>query len=349
MKRGQATTELALSSLVFVTVLLFGIHFAEAGHAMLKTKEAAAFALTHASGERTHSFTLSNVTSGNTFAPFAPAASGAVAQARYGAGWSGVLTQVEGTRVSCRADDTVSFEVQRPGGLTPNSNAALSYLRGVYRDRGGVSCTARGTLSLFRVPSSFAEGGDGFFKEQHAKLADLPVCGAGMPKNGNCPGRLATLTGDWAYEGRIGSALNADNPDVRQGVVNNPSYREVVENLFDLAGGPYSNPAGGGSGPPTPAQELMRIGGGVTPAQPEWIDETKFSMSYRGDVSGPQVRIPRHAVDPPYNPLLEYQTSGADLDNSLVRWNDNTGVVSGVPRCFMGLYGCQQNPLNPYP
>lgn len=342
-RRGQGTTELALGSLVFVTVLLFGIHFAEVGFAMLKMKEAAQFGVAHAAGQRVHRFSFSNVTSGNPYQPFDPAAAGAAAQARYGGGFRGVLTQLRRVRVRCQADDTVRFEVQRPGGLSPDTSSALTFLRSIYRDRGGVACRATGSISLFRVPEHLADEGAGaFFKAPHASLTDLPVCGVGLPRNGTCSGSLATLTGDWAFEGPLDDEVNDDNPDVRESEINNRPYRAVVEELFDRAGGPYSNATSW-----TPAQQLMNVGGGVTPAQTEWIDETRFAMSYKGDTAGGPVIITPHQIDPVYNPALSYQTSGADLDNPLVRWNPRTGVVRGVPRCFLGLYGCQQNQTNP--
>ena len=49
-RAGQATVELALGLLVFVTVLLFGIHFAEVGWLSLKVQEAGAWAMWEAAG-----------------------------------------------------------------------------------------------------------------------------------------------------------------------------------------------------------------------------------------------------------------------------------------------------------
>jgi hypothetical protein len=72
----------------------------------------------------------------------------------------------------------------------------------------------------------------------------------------------------------------------------------------------------------------------------QWFDETEFQMSYKGE-RGAGVNISRRKVAAGYNDELEYQTSGADLDNPLVSWDENTGDISGVPRCFMGLYGCR--------
>ena len=53
--RGQATVELALGLLIFVTVLIFGIHFAEMGFLSLKVTEASASAIWDATAYQTHS------------------------------------------------------------------------------------------------------------------------------------------------------------------------------------------------------------------------------------------------------------------------------------------------------
>ena len=74
--RGQATVELALGTLVMVTVLLYGIAFAEWGVAVQKVKGAAAFAISTAHGQRTHLFSNANVSAGDTFEPFDPSRAG---------------------------------------------------------------------------------------------------------------------------------------------------------------------------------------------------------------------------------------------------------------------------------
>jgi len=139
-------------------------------------------------------------------------------------------------------------------------------------------------------------------------------------------------------EVHTGPPLTANN-------VNNPSYRHVVERLFDIAGGPDT--LAPGPAPATQAQSMMWVGGGVRPVNAEWLDETAFNMSYVGDTGGANVRVPRHHVWPALLPALQYQTSGADLNNTGVQWNQANGVISGVPPCFLGLYGCQRSPLGP--
>ena len=53
-QRGQGTTELALGLLLFVTVLIFGIHFAEIGYLSLKVQESATSALWDTTSAKMH-------------------------------------------------------------------------------------------------------------------------------------------------------------------------------------------------------------------------------------------------------------------------------------------------------
>ncbi|MFY0582594.1 hypothetical protein ACN28S_57375 [Cystobacter fuscus] len=53
-RRGQALVETALGTMVFVTILVFGIYFAEVGALTLKVQEAANFALWEATGHVQH-------------------------------------------------------------------------------------------------------------------------------------------------------------------------------------------------------------------------------------------------------------------------------------------------------
>ena len=346
--RGQATVELALGALVLVTVLLFGVPFGELAIATLKVKEATAFAALDVTGQRSDTFSVPALASGNTFAPFNPAPVGAAAKARYadldgmsdraGNSWTQALTRLDAFDLSCRRDATLSFRLELSRGpKRPELNAALGWLRGRYRDQGGASCTAQARASAFRIPTGFAEGGDGFFQVKHREVLEMPVCGAGFPSGGSCAGRLAVLTGEWAFDGPMGDSQNEDVPSTEHGRVNNPAYRDAVKRVFDLNGGPLSD-----SSAITPGQHILEVAAGMRPgAQPEWLDETRFSMSALLDRSDPQVTISTHTLTTPANGRLSYQTSGADLHSDYVGWDEASGRVNGVPRCFLGLYGCR--------
>jgi hypothetical protein len=355
MKRGQALVELAIGSLVFITVLLFGIHFAEHAVVSMKLKEAAAFAAFDVTARQVHHFGLGELNTGNTFATFDPPAWGAQSQDRYkdfdglsdssGATQSiQAMTRAENFGLSCRADPLLYFGLSpavspyRPG---PNG-LAFAWLAGRFRGGGGASCTARATVTAFRIPTRWLDqGAQGFFIEQHHNIIDLPVCGAGRPSNGACPGSLAVLAGDWAFDDRPGRPLNEDVRSVERGVIANPAYKEMIERLFVLNGDTLSN------APNSPGRNLLRIGAGMNGSEPEWFDETLFQMSFKGDGAGPATQIRRvdmFSASTDGISDLDYQTSGAHLRSSYVQWDEWTGDINGVPRCFLGLKGCQASP-----
>ncbi len=344
--RGQSTVELALGALVFVTVLLFGVHFGEVGVAMLKVKEAATFAAFDVAAHRTDGFTAGAIASGTTFSSFNPGPIGQAAKARYrdldgmsdrsGPGWTQALTQLDRFSLGCERDATLKFQVAPTGGGHRGElSRAMRWLRNRYRDQGGASCRSEAWVSAIRIPTGFAEGPGGLFQAEHRSLIDLPLCGAGFAQSGACPGALAVLTGEWTFDGPLGDPRNGDVPSTEQGVVNNPPYRDLVKQLFDLNGGPLADSSG------TPAEHLMKVAAGVRASDPEYLDETAFSMSYQGDVNQPQVTVPTHPLALPAGNRIAYQTSGADLHSAYVGWNEVGGDVSGVPRCFLGLYGCE--------
>jgi hypothetical protein len=344
--RGQSTVELALGSLVFVTLILFGVHFGELAVAMLKVKESAHFAAFDVAGHRTDNFDNAEIASGTTFNTFNPVPVGAAAKTRYkdldgmsdrsGSTWTQALTRVDSFDLSCKTDQTLTFRVNFVGGnWRPELNTALAWLRGRYKNEGGASCHAEAKVEAFRIPTGFVEGGNGMFQAKHRELITIPACGAGFAKNGSCPGDLEILTGDWAMDGTQASTSD-DVPATEQLWVNNSAYKNFVEKLFELNGGPLAN------NPNTAATQLMSIAGGVTPNDTEYEEETHFSMSFQGDVGGGgQPDVPPHLMITPSSQRIVYQTSGADLHSNYVGWDDASGAIKGVPRCHLGLYGCE--------
>ena len=354
--RGQATTELALASVVFTTLLLMGIHYGELPMVMLKVKEAAAYAAFDVTAHRTHLFTRTNISSGNTFEPFDPAAVGVRAHDRYrdfdgmsdvshSGSWHQALTEARLDTLRCRADNSVQFGTQFFGGVRPQANAAYAYVRNMYRNEGGASCEVQATVRAFRVPGAFVEGNRGFAQATLQKISQLQVCGVGMPTNGTCRGRLAVLSGDWAFDGPVnsppGNSLNGDVNDVQDNDIDNPAYETAVKELFDRNGGPLSDNTAD-----TPGRHLMRVGAGLSEGDPEWFNETAFNMSFMGDrARGDHVEIPRRSLDPAdsiNSREVRYQTSGAHLSSSYLFWDQDSGELYGMPRCYLGLYGCRK-------
>jgi len=127
--------ELALGLLVFVTILLFGIHFAEIGYLSVKVTEANSSALWHATAAKMHTLPknfgpLNSLISGNKpgevatgiYADFDSRSSGGSANTQ-------LLTSAQGLQVTCEAGGP-SF---RP----------IETTEGVYENTGGMVCRAR--------------------------------------------------------------------------------------------------------------------------------------------------------------------------------------------------------------
>ena len=345
--RGQATTELALGSLVFVVVLLFGIHFGEVPVMMLKVKEAANYSVTHATGERTHLFTQAAVVSGATYAPYSPAAISTDAQARYrdfdgmsdrvgATTFSAALTQASGFTAQCAADNAVSFAINRPAATIRTTGTgqafyddAFTFLTGRYQDRGGTSCAVSAQVTAFRIPSSFVDTGPGAMsKAPLVTRGTFPICGAGRPTGGACKGKLTVLTGDWAFDGPLNGTnadLNDDVETVQDSVVSNDAYAEFVRQLYTRNGDSQG----------TAGRKLIKIAAGVLPGMPEDLDESAFNMSFKGVQNGGALpKVARFIVTPA---RLRYQTSGADLRSNYVGWNEVSETIPKFPTCFLGL------------
>jgi hypothetical protein len=344
--RGQAMVELVLGIIVFITVVMFGIHFAEVGYLSLKVHEAAVSPLWDATALRVHRMEPRPDNIGD-FTPFpliAPQVM-ANANARYrdfdGRSSSNgdpsithVFTRVEDMRVQCEVEDRVEFDMprsQRPGLRAPGSggwgggasdrepgNPRGSVLDGIYENVGGVACTAEAHLEgLPSLPESFLEGSTGFFQEKHSERLDMKACAAGRAVGGACLGRYAVLLGDFAFADEEVSGhcpLKPGQPDVP--CEENPAYYYAARKVFD------NNERSAGRAASSFAQFFV----GYSP-----IDESGFFMSYRGVEDG--------YVEPNTPPGEPMDEAGRPR---------NTGGVEDQPNprrrpsnvCFLGLRGC---------
>jgi hypothetical protein len=196
--RGQAVVEAALGIFVFVTLLVFGIHFAEMGQVGLKVAEAANAAMWDSTSQQMHDVTAHTWNQYQT----APAIAAATANARYtdfdalrssGSTVTQVFTRAEQMKVDCRT-------LAVADGLNPadpDPLAANAYPTG---DR-GIVCGAQAVLSGFRIPKNFLDGN--LSEVQHYRPLTLPVCAVGRPSQGACPGKLGMLLDDWGYTGQL--------------------------------------------------------------------------------------------------------------------------------------------------
>lgn len=260
MKRGQATVELALGSLVFVGVLLVGIHLAEYAQLSLKVQEAETFALWDASLRRVQSRGDNGSTNAEPFARTMDDVSGVGrrAQQRYrdfdgvrNGNSTTVVTRAltRGSRVSveCRRDEDFNF-------------TATVTASDLYRDVGGLSCRSEAEVRAIRIPRRFVQESEGgFFKESIVRADPMKVCGMGLPVNGACRGRLAMLTNDWGL-------ANDETQECKLNCANSP-YKAMVRTM-------YAPPSGAG-----PA--LASTFAGAAPISP-----SDYFFSYSGEESG---------------------------------------------------------------
>lgn len=304
--RGQATVELALGALVFVTVILFGIHFAEVGWLSLKVQEAQSFAVWETTGRRVQQREASGaVSTGNLNQTLSATGVSDDAQRRYrdfeGVGGTGgavisrALTRGSGMRVAC---------LREPGleGVPAAVPSATPRAAGVLSAAGGLECRAEADLAALNLPRSFLEGGSGFFQAAHSRSTPIHVCGMGRATGGACRGHLAVLTNDWGLMGP------AESGECRvRGACANPLYKAAVGAMF----------GGGGS---AGADFAMQFAG----AAPATANE--FHFSFRG---APEA--------------LSMEPVGGEGAGTYNTGGPGIGMVpqrfTGAP-CFLGKPGC---------
>jgi hypothetical protein len=207
--------ELALGLLVFVTILVFGIHFAEVGYLSLKVTEANASALWHATAAKGHQLpgdfsAINNHISGNK--------SGSWATSQYkdfdgrqsqngSSTIEQVFTRADGLQVTCEA-----------GGP---SFAPVATTGAVFSNTGGMRCRAQATMQAINFPESFLDQGSGaLFQVKHFNPFAMTICG--VNRGGGCNTGFAILLDDWGLE--TGQELNECKVLDGAGCQNRPYY-----------------------------------------------------------------------------------------------------------------------------
>jgi hypothetical protein len=187
--------ELALGLLVFVTILVFGIYFAEIGYMSVKVTEANSAALWHATAAQMHElpgdFTkldnlINNDIPGNRvttdYADFDGRSSNPG-----GNPIRQVFSNAHDLQVTCQA-----------GGP---SFAPVATTDGVFTDTGGMTCTAQGVIEAINFPESFLDQGQGaFFQVRHFNPFAMTICG--VNRGGGCQAGFAILLDDWGLATR---------------------------------------------------------------------------------------------------------------------------------------------------
>ncbi len=218
-QRGQAVVELVLGTLVFVTILIFGIYFAEVGYLSAKVPQAAAFALYEGTGRRVHQYSPSPQDVYGNVSDIDETATGrfrdfdALTESG-GTSLTKVFARATALQVSCEAEGSIAFAPSR----TPQGAS-------VYFDSGGTSCNARAEIRAENMTRAFLEGAP--FKAQHySGPTTLQICAFGRASGGDCPGRVGILYGDWGLAG------GAESGSCTLSGCGNGPYYNAVESMY---------------------------------------------------------------------------------------------------------------------
>ena len=247
--RGQGTLELALGALVFLSVLMFGIHFAEVGMMKLRVQQAATAALWDTTGVRMHRFN----TAPGTRPDFYTSNQMLDAEGRrpdqraevlfrdfegLSEGGSSAFTQVmtRGSRLDVRC--TPAPVSPLPGGEAfDRLRVAYAPPRSGGQEVDGMECNARARLEVWGMPTSFFERRDrGLFTEAHVRTPRIPVCAFGRATGGECRGSVPIALDDWALSGSragFGRELESCGEACLFDGTGNQAYKRTVERLYD--------------------------------------------------------------------------------------------------------------------
>lgn len=302
-RRGQAAVELALGALVFIGVLMAGIHLAEYAQLSLKVQDAQTFAVWDASLRRVQSRQQNG---GTDLQPFQRTLDevtgvGAMAKKRFADfnGLSGTdhgnvigraLTQGSGVDVRCEREGSLRFRA---------SPAAEELMK----DVGGLKCSASAQVKAINVPERFLQRDNGgFFEHSIVRRQPIPICGMGLPVGGACTGALALLTNDWGLAKEETDTCKLDCRD--------SAYRGMIEAMFRRTPPPSGRAAA----------FAARFAGAV-PASP-----ADFHFSYSGVEEEMQQRVP-----------------GSEGQDTFITGGAGSGMVpelrtgrANEPRCFLG-------------
>jgi hypothetical protein len=223
--RGQAAVELALGLLVFITVVVFGIHFAEIGYLGARVATATHSAIFRATGERAHEagsdmrlygtvagrVTSEHKKSWNDFNPTSGEGSEAV---------SHVMTKIEkteGNLVRCFNEDDLK------------SNLLVIAPTAYGDNKGGIRCGAQATVSILPVfPRNFLDNNWGLKTAHYNGPTSFRVCATARNQRGGECGRIPILVGDYSLQGATKSESRGN--DLFRG--GNREFKELVDKTF---------------------------------------------------------------------------------------------------------------------
>jgi hypothetical protein len=282
--RGQAMVEMSLGLLVFITILLFGIHFAEIGMIKLRVQQAAASALWDTSGLRAHRLDTGEFYGPDQIRDPQGRTPGDRATAFYedfdrlSAGGSQQLVQVM-TRGSQLA---VTCTPENVSPLSPTA-AAQRLREGYPQGVDGMACGAQARVEIWGMPQTFMEGGNGFFQVPHVSRPQFQVCAFGRAVGNTCPGVVRLALSDWGLAGSnpaFGRELEECDGDCTFGTAGNQAYKKTVERIYEAYNVSLRNQGGS-------IEAFMQELFTQTPAAPELADvpvnELDFRMVFIGE------------------------------------------------------------------
>jgi hypothetical protein len=293
--RGQGMVEMAIGLIVFVTILIFAIHFAEVGYLSVKVTESAHSAMFDATGYELHRWAAGDISQANRAA--SRAASDATS--RYRDFDSRTRSSMTTSQVFTRAQN---LRVQCDVGQGPDYMRDVATV-GSYSDNGGISCQSTARISAFNIVNNFMDQGGGFFKTQHYVNRPINVSSMGR---GNSNARLTMMLDDWGLTGTNENKhcpLNVNNPF---GSCDNEAFFRLARNAYGITMGIHANAHTGAA-----SRFAWRVVG-VAPIPP--MGESAFFMSAMGEEDSNFVQPQtsegfRRYTTTPGGPATTYQTS----------------------------------------
>ncbi|RKH74163.1 hypothetical protein [Corallococcus aberystwythensis] len=326
--RGQAMAELVLGLGVFVTVLIFGLHFAELTHLSLKAHEAVAAAAWDSTAHRVERPGVDGDSWYDASRIAAPQSTLDTNQ-RYG-NWDGRQSRANGpapTLVFTRANELITTCTRdtNPGNgfdIAATANAPA------YGEPGSLSCVTQGSVSTINVPTQFLDdANNGLFTAPHLTRRAYALCGMGRPAGGaGCQGRLNLLLGDHGLTSDLGEAeecilLQDDVPGLRCA---NRAFHSLTHDTWDRSMGWTGAPE--------------RFAERVTGSSPDGR-VTGFYLSFRGEESGTFGEAHERIWQ---TQPMDYNLAGGVRGTYRVAYNDATSLRASTSTNFvyLGRYTC---------
>ncbi|MBM4379519.1 MAG: pilus assembly protein [Deltaproteobacteria bacterium] len=232
-RRGQASVEMALGLIVFVTILMFGIHFAETSYLGMRVSGAAQSAIFRATGQRAHekgsNFSRASTVAGLTTSDNAKYWDDFQPTVGEGAGTiTHVLTKIEKSTnnvVRCTNEGSMKSSLVS---IAPTAYSG---------DRGGLKCSGEAQISVLPTfPKNFLDNTWSLKTAHYSGPTSLRMCATPRSKRSGPCGQFGVLLGDYALQGASSGESRAN--DLFNG--GNSAFKALVDGSFMYGGVPIS-------------------------------------------------------------------------------------------------------------